>query len=99
MSISLSDDPAPEKANESTLGFEHLVASERERIASITARYRDLHDNLGQSVIDFTIAMKDGTTESHAIPLGEGKVQEAARTWIADLQKQTGFNIPLTVAP
>jgi hypothetical protein len=98
MTIPLSDEPPPESTGKTTVGFEHLLASEREKIAAISARYHDLHDDLGQSAIDFTVTLKDGSTQVHAIPLGEGKVVEAARLWLADLERQVGFKIPFTVA-
>jgi len=49
--------------------------------------------------VEFQIAMTDGKMHCRRVALGEGKVQETARIWIAELEAQSGFAIPLTVTP
>jgi lysyl-tRNA synthetase class 1 len=77
--------------------FEQWLSLEREKIISLRARYRLIPDDPGNSVVEFAIAMKDGKQHARRVPLGEGKVLEMARNWVADLEKQSGFAIPLAV--
>jgi hypothetical protein len=78
--------------------FEQWVSLERAKIVSMTARYRPLENEPGNSVVEFTIAMSDGKDHARRVPLGEGKVEETARNWLKDLEKQAGMTIPLTVS-
>ena len=64
----------------------------------MSARYRPVEDDSGNSVVEFTIAMTDGKNHGRRVPLGEGKVEETARLWLQDLEKQAGMTIPLTVS-
>jgi hypothetical protein len=83
---------------ETPLGFGHWIVSEKGKIISIVAHYHNLHDELGQSVVEFSLAMIDGSNLTHKIPLGEGKVQEAARTWVRELEELSGLTIPFEIA-
>ena len=80
-------------------GFEQFLSMEKAKITSITALYRPILDDPGNSVVEFQIAMTDGKMHCRRVALGEGKVQETARIWIAELEAQSGFAIPLTVTP
>jgi lysyl-tRNA synthetase class 1 len=77
--------------------FEQWVSLEKARILSMAAKYRPVENDPGNSVVEFTIAMTDGKNHGRRVPLGEGKVEETARLWLADLEKQAGMAIPLTV--
>jgi lysyl-tRNA synthetase, class I len=77
--------------------FEQWLSLEKAKLVSLAALYRPIPDDPGNSVIEFQIGMADGKTHCRRVPLGEGKVQETARIWIADLEKQTGLTIPLSV--
>jgi lysyl-tRNA synthetase class 1 len=78
--------------------FEQWVTLERAKIVSINAAYRPIADEPGNSLVEFHVAMTDGKLHARRVPLGEGKVEETARRWLTDLQKQTGLEIPLTIA-
>jgi len=80
---------------ETPLGFGHWLISEKEKIAAISARHRDLNDDLGQSEVEFSITMKDGKTETRHVQLGEGKVAEVVRIWVRELEKDSGLTISL----
>jgi hypothetical protein len=96
--MSLSNEIPPESTAETPVGFEHWIVSEKDRIAAITARYFTLNDQVGQGVVEFVVTTTEGLPSTHRIPLGEGKVEETARLWLAELEKQSGLSIPLTVA-
>ena len=97
--MSVTNEVPPESTGETPVGFEHWLTLEKTRIAAITARYHDMRDQPGQSMVDFVVTTTDGKQLSHRIPLGEGKVEETARMWVADLAKRSGLTIPLTVFP
>jgi lysyl-tRNA synthetase class 1 len=78
--------------------FEQFVSLEKAKIMSIQATYRAIASDPGNSVVEFLLAMTDGKNHARRVPLGEGKVEETARLWLADLEKQTGLTIPLTVS-
>jgi len=96
--MSLDEDSTFNATGNTPVGFEHWLVSEKGKIKSISALYHDLHDSEGQSAIEFTIGLIDGTTDSRRVPLGEGKVREAAQIWIRELEGQSGLVIPLDVA-
>jgi lysyl-tRNA synthetase class 1 len=73
--------------------FEQYLSLEKAKIASIAAKYAPIPDDEGNSVVEFLIGMSDGKTHARRVPLGEGKVEETARIWIAALEKQFGFKI------
>ncbi|MEI9998492.1 MAG: lysine--tRNA ligase [Verrucomicrobiota bacterium] len=77
--------------------FEQFVSLEKARIVSMSAHYRPVANDPGNSVVEFTIAMSDGKTHARRVPLGEGKVEETARMWLVDVEKQLGKPVPLTV--
>jgi lysyl-tRNA synthetase class 1 len=77
--------------------FEQFVSLEKAKILSMRATYRSIVNDPGNSVVEFLLAMADGKNHCRRVPLGEGKVEETARMWLADLEKQSGFTIPLTV--
>ncbi len=95
--MSLTNEVPPESTGETPVGFEHWIILEKERLAAITARYHDMKDQPGQSVVDFSVTTTDGKQTNHRIPLGEGKVEETARVWLRDLEKLSGLTIPLAV--
>jgi hypothetical protein len=72
--------------------------SEKEKIVSISARYRSIEDEQGSSVVEFFLVMADGKTHCRRALLAEGKVEEAARTWIRELEDQSGFAIAYSIA-
>jgi hypothetical protein len=74
--------------------FERWLASEKEKILSLSAAYRPLGEGNGESVIEFSIVMTDGKNHCRRVLMGEGKVEEAARTLVGDLEAQSGFSIP-----
>ena len=76
--------------------FEQWVSLEKLKLVSLSAHYRPIPDDPGNSVVEFQIVMTDGKTHCRRVPLGEGKVGETARRWIADLEKQAGLPISLT---
>jgi lysyl-tRNA synthetase class 1 len=78
--------------------FEQYVSLDKAKIVSMSATYRAIENEPGNSVVEFLIPMTDGKLHARRVPLGEGKVAETARLWLADLQNQTGLTIPLTVA-
>lgn len=73
--------------------FEQYVSLERAKIVSIAAKYGPIVDDPGNSVVEFRMVMTDGKTHIRRVPLGEGKVEETARIWIAAMEKQFGFRI------
>jgi lysyl-tRNA synthetase class 1 len=77
--------------------FEQYASLEKAKITSMRALYRSIPGDPGNSVVEFAITMTDGKNHARRVPLGEGKVEETARMWLADLQKQSGLTIPLTV--
>ena len=77
--------------------FEQYASLEKAKITAMRALYRPIPSDPGNSVVEFAIVMTDGKNHCRRVPLGEGKVEETARMWLADLQKQTGLTIPLTV--
>ena len=77
--------------------FEQWVSLEKAKIVSISAKYRPVENDPGNSVVEFIIPMTDGKNHCRRVPLGEGKVEETARLWLKDLEKQAGMAIPLTV--
>ena len=77
--------------------FERWLASEKEKIVSLTARYRQLQDGNGESVIEFNIVMTDGKNHCRRVLMGEGKVEESARILVRELEAQSGFSIPYTI--
>ncbi len=77
--------------------FEQYASLEKAKITAMRALYRPIPNDPGNSVVEFAITMADGKNHCRRIPLGEGKVEETARMWLADLEKQTGLTIPLTV--
>jgi len=77
--------------------FERWLASEKEKIVSLTARYRSLQDGNGESVIEFNIVMTDGKNHCRRVLMGEGKVEESARILVRELEAQSGFSIPYTI--
>ncbi len=95
--MSLTNDVPPVSTGETPVGFEHWIASEKERITAITAHYHDVNGQPGQSVVDFSVTSTDGKQTDHRIPLGEGKVEETARLWLSELEQLSGLTIPLTV--
>jgi hypothetical protein len=95
--MSLISDDSSGATEPSVEAFEQWVSLERAKIVSMTARYRPLENEPGNSVVEFTIAMSDGKDHARRVPLGEGKVEETARIWLKDLEKQAGMTIPLTV--
>ena len=78
-------------------GFEHWMSLEKAKIVSISARYREISDDPGNSVVEFQVAMTDGKMHCRRVPLGEGKVRETASIWLSALEKQFGFPVPLSV--
>jgi lysyl-tRNA synthetase, class I len=76
--------------------FERWLTSEKEKITSITARYRPLKEGNGESVVEFNMVMSDGKNHCRRVLMGEGKVEEAARIMIRELETQSGFTIPYT---
>ena len=74
-------------------GFERWVMSEKEKIVSLSAKYRTLTDAQESSVVEFTIVLTDGKTHCRRVLLGEGKVEETARTLVRDIEAQSGFAI------
>ena len=77
--------------------FEQFASLEKGKITSMRALYRPIPSDPGNSVVEFAIVTSDGKNHARRVPLGEGKVQETARMWLADLEKQSGLTIPLTV--
>ena len=77
--------------------FEQYASLEKGKITAMRAHYRPIPSDPGNSVVEFAITMTDGKNHARRVPLGEGKVAETARMWLADLEKQTGLTIPLTV--
>ena len=77
--------------------FEQWLTMERAKVVSLSALYRPIPDDPGNSVVEFQIAMTDGKMHCRRVPLGEGKVRETAQRWIADLETRSGLSIPLTV--
>jgi len=77
--------------------FERWLTSEKAKVVSLSARYRSLEGERGESMVEFLIVMTDGKTHCRRVLLGEGKVEEAARTFIRELEEQSGFAIPLAV--
>jgi lysyl-tRNA synthetase class 1 len=77
--------------------FEQYLSLEKAKIVSISATYRSIPDDEGNSVVEFLMAMTDGKNHARRVPLGEGKVEETARIWIAAMEKQFGFKISYTV--
>ena len=77
--------------------FEQYASLEKQKITAMRAHYRPIPSDPGNSVVEFAITMADGKNHARRVPLGEGKVEETARMWLADLQKQAGLTIPLTV--
>ena len=75
-------------------GFERWVMSEKAKIVSMTAKYRTLADAQESSVVEFSIAMTDGKQHCRRVLLGEGKVEETARTLVREIETQSGFAIP-----
>jgi lysyl-tRNA synthetase class 1 len=78
--------------------FEQWLSLEKAKIVSLAATYGPIPDDPGNSVVEFMVAMTDGKNHCRRVPLGEGKVEEMARLWIKDLEKQSGLAIPLTVS-
>jgi lysyl-tRNA synthetase class 1 len=76
--------------------FERWLASEKEKIVSLSARYRSIEDERGESVVEFMLVMTDGKTHGRRVLLGEGKVEETARLLVRDLETQSGFAIAFT---
>ena len=76
--------------------FERWLTSEKEKITSISARYRPLKDGNGESVVEFDLVMTDGKNHCRRVLMGEGKVEEAARILVRELEAQSGFTIPYT---
>jgi lysyl-tRNA synthetase class 1 len=74
-------------------GFERWLASEKEKIVSVAAKYRVLSDAQESSVVEFSMVMTDGKTHCRRVLLGEGKVEETARMFIKELEAQSGFAI------
>jgi len=79
-------------------GFQQFLSTEKTKITAISALYRPVLGDPGNSVVEFHIAMTDGKMHCRRVALGEGKVEETARICIAELEAQSGFSIPLTVA-
>jgi lysyl-tRNA synthetase class 1 len=77
--------------------FERWLISEKTKIVSISARYRSIEEGPGTSVVEFFLVMTDGKTHCRRALLGEGKVEEAARTWIRELEEQSGFAIAYSI--
>jgi lysyl-tRNA synthetase class 1 len=75
--------------------FERWVISEKAKIVSLSAKYKSVEQGPGESVVEFFIVMTDGKTHGRHVLLGEGKVEETARTWIRELEAQSGFAIEL----
>jgi len=73
--------------------FERWLMSEKEKVVSISARYKSLEDEQGTSLVEFSMVMTDGKTHCRRVLLGEGKVEEAARTMVRELEEQSGFVI------
>ena len=59
--------------------FERWAVYEKAKVVSMAAKYRELTDLQGSSVVEFTITMTDGKTHCRRVLLGEGKVEETAR--------------------
>jgi lysyl-tRNA synthetase class 1 len=76
--------------------FERWLISEKEKIISISSRYKTLDDEQENSVVEFVMVMTDEKTHCRRVLLGEGKIEETARTWIAELENQSGFAIAFT---
>lgn len=76
--------------------FDQFLSLEKARIGAIRATYRSVENDPGNSVVEFVMEMADGKTHCRRVVLGEGKVEETARMWLADLEKQSGLKIPLT---
>ena len=74
-------------------GFEHWLTLEKAKIVSISAQYRSLENDQGTSIVKFLIVMTDGKTHCRNVVLGEGKVEETARSWIRELEGRSGFVI------
>jgi lysyl-tRNA synthetase class 1 len=74
-------------------GFERWLASEKEKIVSVAAKYRVLNDAQESSIVEFSMVMTDGKTHCRRVLLGEGKVEETARMLIKELEAQSGFAI------
>jgi hypothetical protein len=77
--------------------FERWLISEKTKIVSISVRYRSIEEGPGTSVVEFFLVMTDGKTHCRRALLGEGKVEEAARTWIRELEEQSGFAIAYSI--
>jgi lysyl-tRNA synthetase, class I len=77
-------------------GFERWVNSEKVKIVSLAAKYRSVADAPGSSVVEFSLVMTDGKTHCRRVLLGEGKVEETARTLVRDIEAQSGFAIPFS---
>jgi lysyl-tRNA synthetase class 1 len=76
-------------------GFERWLVSDKEKIVSLTARYKSIEEGPGTSLVEFLIAMTDGKTHCRRVVLGEGKVEETARNLIAELERISGFKIEM----
>ena len=74
-------------------GFERWLASEKEKVVSVSAKYRVLTDALESSIVEFFIVMTDGKTHCRRVLLGEGKVEETARLLVKELEAQSGLVI------
>ncbi len=74
-------------------GFEQWITLEKAKIVTISSRYRSLDDEQSTSIVEFLILMTDGKNHARRVVLGEGKVEETARTWISDLKARSGFEI------
>jgi lysyl-tRNA synthetase class 1 len=77
--------------------FERWLTSERAKVLSLSARYRSLESERGESVVEFLMMMTDGKSHCRRVLLGEGKVEEAARTFIRELEDQSGLAVPLSI--
>ena len=77
-------------------GFERWLSSEKEKIVSVSAKYRVLTDPCCSSIVEFFIIMTDGKTHARRVLLGEGKVEETARMLIKEIEVQSGLTILLS---
>ncbi|MCE0522862.1 MAG: lysine--tRNA ligase [Methylacidiphilales bacterium] len=73
--------------------FERWLMSEKAKIVSISARYKSIDNEVGTSYVEFLMVMTDGKNHCRRVLLGEGKVEEAVRMWIGELESRTGFAI------
>jgi len=77
-------------------GFERWLSSEKEKIVSVSAKYRVLTDPCCSSIVEFFVVMTDGKTHARRVLLGEGKVEETARMLIKEIETQSGLTISLS---